>query len=119
MHEITINLDTLLWCATGLGTVCVAIVWIKKGLSPFLDPFRQIRADIKVLKDRKLSCDLKFEEDRHQLRELREDMDDLKEDMKMIIRSQMLTLKHIETGNCTGEAAEGRKALEEYLINKE
>lgn len=112
MHEITINLDTLLWLATAIGTVCVAIVWIKKGLSPFLDPFKQIKSDIKTLKDRKSACDLKFEQDQHQLSELREDM-------KMMMRSQMLTLKHIETGNCTGEVAEGRKALENYLINKE
>ena len=30
-----------------------------------------------------------------------------------------ISLKHIETGNCTGEVATGRKELEDYLIDRE
>ena len=112
MHEITVNLDTLIWIATGIGAVCAAIVWIKKGTAPFLDPLRQMKNDVKELKNRKSVCDQNFAHDQKQLAELTEDI-------KMMMRSQMLIMKHVETGDCTGEVAAGRKELEDYLIDRD
>ena len=112
MHEITVNLDVLLWIAAGIGTIGAAAVYLKKWLHPFLHPFKELSADVKELKDRKLTCDQKFENDQKQLAEINEDI-------KMMMRSQMLIMKHVETGNCTGEVAAGRKELENYLIDRE
>ena len=112
MHEITVNLDTLLWVAAGIGTVGAAVVYLKRFAGPFFRPLRELRADVKALKERKVSCDKKFKNDQEQFAEIRADM-------KMVMRSQMLILKHVETGNCTGEVATGRKELEDYLINKD
>lgn len=112
MHEVTINLDLLLWIAAGIGTVCAAIVWIKKGTAPLLDPIKQMKDDVRELKNRKTVCDQRFEHDQKQLAELTEDI-------KMMMRSQMLIMKHVETGNCTGEVAAGRKELENYLIDRD
>lgn len=112
MHEITVNLDTLLWIAAAIGTVGAAIVWIKRSIAPIVNPIKQMKKEVRELEARKAICDKKFENDQKQLVELTADT-------KMIMRSQMLILKHVETGNCTGEVAKGRKELEDYLIDKE
>lgn len=112
MHEVTVNLDTLLWIAAGIGTLGAAAVYIKKCIGPIFHPFRQLSTDVRELKERKLSCDQKFENDQKQLAEMNEDI-------KMMMRSQMLIMKHVETGNCTGEVAAGRRELEDYLIDRE
>lgn len=111
MHEITINLDTLLWLAAGFGTICATAVWIKKSTAPFLNPIKQLKTDVKELKAKRLTCDQKFEHYQSEFAEL-------KKDINMNMRSNLLILKHIETGNCTGEVAAGRKELEEYLITR-
>lgn len=112
MHEITINLDTLLWIAGLIAAVGLAIAYLAKWADPIIRPYKKIRTDLNELKERKASCDLKFENDQRQLAEM-------KYNDKMIMKSLMLLLKHAETGNCTGEVAAGRKELEEYIIDKD
>jgi hypothetical protein len=112
MHEVTVNLDTLLWIAAGIGTFGAAAVYLKKWLSPLFRPFKEMSEDVKELKERKLLCDQKFENDQRQLAEINEAI-------KIMMRSQMLIMKHVETGNCTGEVAAGRKELEDYLIDRD
>ena len=112
MHEITINLDTLLWIAGVICAVGAAFVYLIKWAGPLIRPFKELRVDVRELKSRKLSCDQKFENDQREIKEMRADV-------KMMMRSQLLIMKHVETGNCTGEVAAGRKALEEYLIDKD
>ena len=111
MHEITVNLDTLLWIAGFITAIGAGLVVLSRWASPITRPYKNMMSDVKELKQRKLSCDMKFEHDQAQLNEL-------KENDKMTMESLLLLLKHAETGNCTGEVAEGRKKLESYLINK-
>lgn len=107
MHEVTINLDTLLWIATFIGALCTAVVWFRKGMVPFLRPFKEINE----LKAHAESCEQRFMNDDRRL-------DELSADMKEVIKAQLLLMKHAETGNCTGEVAEGREHLQNYLIDK-
>ena len=108
MHDITISLDELLWIAGFIGAICTVIVYIKKGIGPIVRPFKEI----KELKQHAQSCEIKFANDDARLEELCNDM-------KEVMRAQMLLMKHVETGNCTGEVASGRERLEHYLIDKE
>ena len=108
MHSFTINLDTLLWVATFIGAVCVVIGWFYKGMGPVLRPFKEI----KELKTHAQSCEVKFANDDRRLEEI-------SSDMREVMRAQFLIMKHIETGNCTGEVAAGRERLQNYLIEKE
>lgn len=112
MHEITFNLDTLLWIAGFIVAIGGAVAILAKWASPIVQPYKDALSDVKELKKRKLSCDEKFENDHRQLMEM-------KENDKMIMKSVILLLKHAETGNCTGEVAAGRKELEDYLIDKD
>lgn len=112
MHEVTINLDMLLWGIGFMAAICGLIVYLKKGADPIIRPYKQMKSDVKMLVDRKHSCDQKFENDHQQLEEMRADV-------KMMMKSQLLIMKHVETGNCTGEVAAGRKELEDYLIDKD
>ena len=108
MHEIVINLEELLWFVTLLGAVFGVFVYLRKGITPITRPFKEL----KELQLHTQVCELKFAD-------YNERFDELNADIREIMRSQMLLLKHVETGNCTGEVAEGRKHLENYLINKE
>ena len=108
MHEVTINLDTLLWFATFIGAVCAAVVWFLKGMGPMLRPFKEI----KELKTRAQSCETRFQNDDKRL-------DSLCSDINELMKAQLLIMKHVETGNCTGEVAKGRERLQNYLIEKE
>lgn len=112
MHEVTINLDTLLWIMGFLAAFCGLIVYLKKGTEPIFRPYKQMRSDVKMLAERKHSCDQKFAHDAAELAEI-------KQDLKMVMKTETLLLKHAETGNCTGEVAAGRKELEDYLIDKD
>ena len=57
MHEVTVNLDTLLWIAAGIGTFGAAAVYLKKWLNPLFRPFGVIfnRAAPLPYTDRQLS----------------------------------------------------------------
>lgn len=111
MHELTINLEALLWIAGLIVALGGAGMYIKKGASPVLRPYNEMKSNVKMLVDRKKSCDAKFEHDAEELAEI-------KQDIRMVMKTEMLILKHIETGNCTGEIAAGRAAIEKYLIDK-
>ena len=105
---ITINIESVLFWLGAIGVIGTAVVWIIKGAQPFLRPFKKIQE----LDARTHACSIKFENDNKRLQRLEEGMD-------MMLKSQFLTLKHLETGNCTGEIAEGREALQNFLIDRE
>ena len=112
MHQIVIDIDKLIWMAAAIGTVATAVVWLYKGALPMFRPLKEIRAEVKELKSRKITCDQKFEHDAQIL-------DELRSDVKELIKAQLLIMKHVETGNCTGEVAAGREHLQDYLIDKD
>ena len=108
MHEITFTIENLIFWASALGVFCAAIVWLKKGVTPIVRPFKKIHE----LEEHTHACEAKFQNDNKRL-------DELKENDKMVMATLILLLKHAETGNCTGEMADGRKKLEDFLINKD
>lgn len=110
-NEITINLETLAWLAGFIIAVGGALAYMAKWAQPVTRPYKELRQNVSMLVERKTACDQKFEHDQAQLARL-------EKNDKMIMTTQMLILKHLETGNCTGEIAEGRAALEKYLIDK-
>lgn len=107
MHEITINLDTLLFICASIATIGGAIVWLKKGITPFTEPIKRLDE----LESHRTGCDKKFKEQAQMNKEM-------SEDINMILKSILLLMKHAESGNCTGEVGKGRSALEEYIVNR-
>ena len=85
---------------------------------PPLPLFQRLQKEIQDLESHSAHCDEKFENDQRQLQALKSDIDGMKIDIKMLLEASLLNMKHIETGNCTGEVAEGRVKLEKYLINR-
>lgn len=108
MHNITISLDEMLWIAGFIGAICTVFVYVKKWIGPITRPFK----DVRELKEHTKACEVKFARDAELLAEL---CDYVKE----LMRAQLLIMKHVETGNCTGEVAQGRERLEHFLIDKE
>lgn len=108
MHVVTIDIDQILFWLGAIAVFGTAIVWIIRGAGPVIRPFKKIQE----LEERTHACSMKFENDDKRLQRLEEGMD-------MMLKSQFLTLKHLETGNCTGEIAEGREALQNFLIDRE
>lgn len=107
MYEITISLETLLFICSSIAVIGGALVWVKKGISPFTEPLKRLDE----LEDHRTGCDSKFEEQALMNKEM-------SEDINMILKSILLLMKHAETGNCTGEVGKGRSTLEEYIVNR-
>lgn len=117
-EEIVLNLDAVLaWCAViaGLGA---AGGYLLKAAKPLTSPFKKMQRELKELEDHSIHCDEKFANDQKQLSDLKEEVTSMKVDIKMMLEGQLLIMKHVETGNCTGEVADGRAKLERYLINR-
>lgn len=116
--EIVLDLDVLLaWSAVIVG-VGGAIGYLIKASKPFMKPFQKLQKDVQNLENQSKRCEEKFEHDQTQLQELKEDVEDMKTDIKMLLEASLLNMRHIETGNCTGDIAKGRIKLEKYLINR-
>ena len=117
-EEIVLNLDAVLaWCAliAGLGA---AGGYLLKAAKPLTSPFKKMQKDLQELEDHSHHCDEKFENDQKQLSDLKDEVTAIKLDIKMMLEGQLLIMKHVETGNCTGEVADGRMKLEKYLIDR-
>ena len=117
-EQITIDTNTILaWCAA-ITAVGVAIGWLAKAAKPLLKPFRNVQTELDDIEQRSVSCAKKFEHDDERIREHDETLGEIQSDNKIIMESIVLLMRHAETGNCTGEVAQGRQRLEGYLINR-
>lgn len=119
MHTITLDIDSILFWSSALGIFATAVVWICKGMGPVFRPFTKLRSDVEKLKVHKTSCDEKFDNDQRRLDKQDALILQILADNKQQMKALVLLLKHAETGNCTGEVAEGRKEFEEYLIDRD
>lgn len=117
-NEIVLDPNAILVWAGAIAGVGAAIGYLIKAAKPLAKPFQRLQKEVKDLEDHSTHCDEKFKNDQLQLEALKRDVDDIKMDVKMILEASLLNMKHIETGNCTGEVAEGRMKLEKYLINR-
>lgn len=110
-EQIVLNTDTLLaWCAFIVG-VGAAVGYLLKAAKPLTKPFKSMRKELTEIEEHRKVCDEKFKNDQQQLKALQSDV-------KMMLEGQLLIMKHVETGNCTGEVADGRAKLEMYLVNR-
>ena len=117
-EQITIDTNTILaWCGF-ITAVGIAIGWLAKAAKPLLKPFRNVQNELDDIEQRSISCARKFAHDDERIREHDETLGEIQNDNKIIMESIVLLMRHAETGNCTGEVAQGRQRLEGYLINR-
>lgn len=117
-EEIVLHPNTLLALSAFVVSVGAAFGYFVKAAKPLIKPFQRLQKEVQDLESHSAHCDEKFENDQRQLQALKSDIDGMKIDIKMLLEASLLNMKHIETGNCTGEVAEGRVKLEKYLINR-
>lgn len=122
-EQITINVEYVLWFFGAVAVIGVGLSWLKKACTPLRKPITKIETKIESIetdnkKHEQYFANDKMRLDKHDesMREMREDIQELKSDIKVLMKSTALLMKHTETGNCTGEVAEGRRQLEKHLI---
>lgn len=120
---ITINIADVLWFFGAVTAIGVGLSWLRKAFAPLKKPINNLESKILAIETDSKKHDTYFANDKLRLdkhdesmREMREDIQELKSDIKALMKSTALLMKHTETGNCTGEVAEGRRQLEEHLI---
>lgn len=117
-EQITIDTNAILaWCGL-IAAIGIAIGWLAKAAKPLLKPFQNVQNELDDIEQRSITCAKKFANDDERLNEHEKMLTEAKEDNKIIMESIVLLMRHAETGNCTGEVAQGRQALERYLINR-
>lgn len=117
-EQFVINTDAVLaWCAfiTAIGA---AVVLIWKALKPVFKPFKDVQDELKEIEKRGHDHDERFQEGEERMERHDEMLKEIQADTKIMMKSLALLLSHAETGNNTGEVAQGRRELENYLINK-
>ena len=117
-EEIVLQPNAILaWCGfiTAIG---IAFGWLAKATRPLVKPIKEMRKNIDDIEEQQSACAKKFENDQERLDAQDKLLDRVEQDIKVLLESQVLLMKHAETGNCTGEVAEGRSKLESYLIHR-
>ena len=59
----------------------------------------------------------KLDNDNQRIKRLRKDVDYNNDAIKLLMRSQMAVLNHLQTGNSTGEMAKVEHDIKEFLLN--
>ena len=116
--QIMIDTSAILaWC-TFIAAVCVAAVWIWKAIKPLFRPIKDMQHELEEIEQRGHDHDERFKEGENRMQRHDEMLKEIQADNKIMMESLALLLSHAETGNNTGEVAQGRRKLETYLINK-
>ena len=110
-EQITINLQTLIAWLAFIGILGGAVMYIKKGASPFLAPFRRM--------ERKMQDhDGYLKKDKEKLEEHDKAIKEISADNKAICKALLLLMEHAVTGNSVDKLKKGKQELQEYLINR-
>lgn len=117
--QITFDVAVFLEICAAIGAVGVAVVYVRKLIKPLFKPVEELAKRIDALEEKQKTCHMYFTNDKNRLDAHEQMMKRQGEDNKIILECIALIMKHEETGNNTGEIAEGRERLEKYLINRE
>ena len=111
MPVITIDTAVIVTICTFIAAIGGAFVWIRKAMMPVIQPVKDMRDEIDDLR-------VKTVRDYERLNEHEKLLKELRNDNREMLKAVLLVLNHIETGNNTGEVAQGRKDLEHYLLTR-
>lgn len=117
--QITFDVAVVLEVCAAIIAVGGAVVYVRKLIKPLFKPVEELAKRIEALEQNQKTCRQYFTNDKNRLDAHDTMMRRQVEDNKVILECIALIMKHEETGNNTGEIAEGRERLEKYLINRE
>lgn len=95
-----------------------ACVYVKKLVDAIKKPIREVNEKIEEVTKNQKTNESYFKNDAKRLDEHDLLLHEIQEDNKQMLSAIILLMSHAETGNNTGEIAEGRKKLEKYLIDR-
>ena len=105
---MTMTLDTFIQICTYFTVVCVAIGWMIK----IVKGVRAPKEDI----DDKLERDYnRLNQHDKDMKDIREDMDYLKDALKLLLENDKVMLEHMRTNNATGKIGERETATFRFL----
>ena len=100
---ITITYENLMMMLALFTALCVAGGWLLKIIKGLKKPADDIAS--------------KLDNDNQRIKRLRKDVDYNLDAVKLLMRSQMAVLNHLQTGNSTGEMAKVEHDIKEFLLN--
>ena len=107
----------LAWCGL-IAAIGVAFGWMAKALKPMIKPFKDMQNELEDIEKRGHDHDERFRRGEDRMKRHDEALKEIQADNKIIMESIALLMRHAETGNNTGEVAQGRANLEKHLINR-
>ena len=107
----------LAWCGL-IAAIGVALGWMAKALKPMMKPFKAMQHELDEIEKRGHDHDERFQRGENRMEKHDKMLAQIQADNKVIMESIALLMRHAETGNNTGEVAQGRANLEKHLINR-
>lgn len=100
---ITITYEKLVAALALFTACCVAGGWLIKIIKGIRKPGNDIAK--------------KLHDDNERIKRLRKDVDYNNDAIKLLLRSEMSILGHLQSGNNTGEITQAKKDIEHFLLN--
>lgn len=106
-----ITVELIMQICAIIAAVGAAVVWIGKLIARALQPITDMQA--------RLNKHAEFlESDQDRLEKIEAELEGNSDSTKLILKSIVTMLAHLETGNSTNQMAKMRKDIENYLINR-
>lgn len=100
---VTITYENLMMLLALFTALCVAGGWLLKIINGIKKPSEDVRK--------------KLHEDNERIKRLRKEMDYNNDAIKILLRSEMAILGHLQNDNNTGEIRQAKSDIEEFLLN--
>lgn len=111
MNTITIDIALLLEIAGSIGIIGAASVYIVKAVKRVLKPMTDLKEQVEKQAQY-------LDNDNKKLKKLEETIDGFSEAQRLLLKTQLAVLEHLETDNATGKLASSRQEITDFLVDK-
>ena len=111
MGYVTIDMALMLEIAGSIGVFGAAAVYVVKAIKRVLKPMTDLKE--KVEKHAQY-----LDNDNKRLKKLEELIGDVTDAQKLLLKTHLAVLEHLETDNATGKLNQSRKDITDFLVDK-
>ena len=111
MGYITLDMALLLEIAGSIAVFGGAAVYVVKAVKRVLNPMTDLKDEVEKHAQY-------LDNDNKKLKKLEETIDGVTNAQKLLLKTQLAVLEHLETDNATGKLSESRQEITDFLVSK-
>lgn len=109
MGTVTLDIALLLEIAGGIVVFGGASVYVTKAVKKVLKPMTDLKEEVQRHSEY-------LDNDNKRLKKMEDTIEDMRKAQRLLLRSQLTVLEHLETNNATGKMAKSRQDINDFLI---